>query len=51
MPLIYRCKSNTFIVKVCSFYNLLHLNKTKLFIYQFIKNILSGGIKSGRIGS
>jgi hypothetical protein len=51
MPLKYQCKSNTFIVKVCSFFNLLHLNKTKLFIYQQFKNILSGRIKTGRIGT
>lgn len=50
MPPEYRCKSNTFIVKVCIFHNLLHLNKIKLFIYQSLKNIRAGAIKSGRIG-
>jgi len=51
MPLEYRNKSNTFIAKVCSFDNLLHLNKTKLFLCQQVKNISAGRIKTCRIGS
>jgi len=50
MPLGYQCKSNTFIVKMCSFFEILRLNKTKLFILQQFKNIPAGRIKSCRIG-
>lgn len=49
IPLKYRCKSNTFIDKMCSFKYILSINKVKLFHNQRLKNILSCRIKTGGI--